>query len=86
MHARVEQERKAAMTAQRKADAAELDFALMEERDRWEDKIVKQLKKQNLQTEERLALMEVVKQSLEDGLEDAEIEGELRRKWQELLA
>lgn len=86
LHARAEQERKAAMTAQRKADAAELDFALMEERDRWEDKIVKQLKKQNLQTEERLALMEVVKQSLEDGLEDAEIEGELRRKWQELLA
>ena len=86
LHARAEQERKAAMTAQRKADAADLDFALMEERDKWEDKIVKQLKKQNLQTEERLALMEVVKQSLEDGLEDAEIEGELRRKWQELLA
>ena len=86
LNARAEQERKAAMTAQRKADAADLDFALMEERDKWEDKIVKQLKKQNLQTEERLALMEVVKQSLEDGLEDAEIEGELRRKWQELLA
>lgn len=86
VNVRAEQERKAAMTAQRKADAADLDFALMEERDKWEDKIVKQLKKQNLQTEERLALMEVVKQSLEDGLEDAEIESELRKKWQELLA
>ena len=73
------------MTAQRKADAAELEFAMMEERDKWEDKIVKQLKEQNLQTEERLALMEVVKQSLEDGLEDAEIEGELRKKWLELM-
>ena len=29
--------------------------------------------------------MEVVKQSLEDGLEDAEIEGELRKKWLELM-
>ena len=85
VNVRIEQERKAAMTAQRKADAAELEFAMMEERDKWEDKIVKQLKEQNLQTEERLALMEVVKQSLEDGLEDAEIEGELRKKWLELM-
>ena len=29
--------------------------------------------------------MEVVKQSIEDGLEDAEIEGELRKKWLELM-
>ena len=44
VNVRIEQERKAAMTAQRKADAAELEFAMMEERDKWEDKIVKQLK------------------------------------------
>ena len=85
VNVRIEQEGKAAMTAQRKADAAELEFAMMEEKDKWEDNIVKQLKEQNLQTEERLALMEVVKQSLEDGLEDAEIEGELRKKWLELM-